>query len=291
MNANPANEHTTLEDHDDFGGLLRDVPNLLDRRKALQWIGGASLIGLLAACGSDASTSASSGSDASSGSSGSSERGADASSASTRASAGEEIPNETQGPFPADGSNGPNVLQENGIVRSDITRSIGSASGTAEGVPANIQLTVVDAATGNPLAGAAVYLWHCTAGGQYSVYEVEDENYLRGIQVADDAGKVTFDSIFPGCYPGRWPHCHFEVYSSVDDTTAGSKAIKISQLALPQADCEAIYEDSRYGSSLANLGQLSLTSDMVFRDGWDLQLATVSGDATKGTAVSLLVRV
>ena len=41
---------------------------------------------------------------------------------------------------------------------------------------------------------------------------VEDQNYLRGVQVADADGVVTFTSIFPACYAGRWPHIHFEVY-------------------------------------------------------------------------------
>lgn len=207
------------------------------------------------------------------------------------ASAGQEIPDETAGPYPADGSNGPNVLGEDGIVRSDLTTSIGSLSGTAAGVPTTVQLTVVDASTGSALPGVAVYLWHCTADGQYSMYEVTDQNYLRGIQVADDAGRVTFTTVFPGCYAGRWPHCHFEVYDDIADATAGSQAIKVSQLALPQADCEVVYADSRYGNSSRNLAQLSLSSDNVFRDGWEDQLATVAGSVQSGVTASLLVRV
>ena len=52
-----------------------------------------------------------------------------------------EIPEETAGPYPGDGSNGVNVLTESGIVRSDITSSFGSASGVAEGVPTTVKLT------------------------------------------------------------------------------------------------------------------------------------------------------
>ncbi len=143
---------------------------------------------------------------------------------------------ETAGPYPADGSNGPNFLNEEGIVRTDITSSVGSRSGTAVGVPTTLALTVVDAATGSPVPGAAMYLWHCTADGKYSIYEEDDQNYLRGVQVADDSGRVTFTTIFPGCYAGRWPHCHFEVYEGVDAATAGNQAISTSQLALPQAE-------------------------------------------------------
>ena len=207
------------------------------------------------------------------------------------ASPGAEIPDETAGPFPADGTNGPNVLDIDGVVRRDLTTSIGDLSGTAVGVPTTLQLTVVDASTGEPLPGAALYLWHCTADGRYTVYEVEDQNYLRGVQAADAAGRMTFTTVFPGCYRGRWPHAHFEIYASVDDAASGASPIKISQLALPQADCETVYADPDYGDSQANLGQLSLSTDGVFRDGWDEQLATVVGSLDQGFTASLLVRV
>ena len=121
-------------------------------------------------------------------------------------------------------------------MRSDIRSSIGSASGTAEGVPLTFELTVTDTAAGcAPLAGAAVYLWHCDREGGYSMYSegVEDENYLRGVQETDADGKLTFTSIFPACYSGRWPHVHFEVYASVADATGGGEPIATSQLALP----------------------------------------------------------
>lgn len=214
--------------------------------------------------------------------------GADARAAS---STDAEIPDEAAGPFPADGTNGPNLLDDDGVVRSNITSSVGSLSGAAEGVPASITLTVVDAATGSPKSGSAVYLWHCTADGRYSIYEIEDQNYLRGVQVADDAGHLTFHTVFPGCYPGRWPHCHFEIYESVDVASTGSAAFKTSQLALPQADCEIVYTDDRYGDSLSYLSELSLASDVVFADGWEDQLATVSGSIDAGYQVALLVRV
>ena len=276
---------THLDEHDDHGGLHRDIPKLITRRQAVMWAGGLSLAGILAACGSDSEGA----STASGSSTGVATPGSVA--ADSTASAGPEIPDETQGPFPADGSNGPNLLGTDGINRSDITSSIGGLSGTAEGVPMRLQLTVVNASDGSPLAGAAVYLWHCTADGRYSIYEISDQNYLRGVQAADDAGRIVFDTILPGCYPGRWPHCHFEVYGGLDAATSGQQATKTSQIALPQADCEAVYADARYGGSLSNLGRLSLASDGVFADGWQDQLATLSGSPDSGYTASLLVRV
>lgn len=276
-----ADHHTT--DHDDFGGLQRDGLNRdglnrVDRRQALLVLGGAGIMGLLAAC--------SPGTPDDSGASVTTRQPG-----TTAGGAGPAIAAETPGPFPADGTNGPNLLADGAVVRPNITSSIGDLTGTADGVPATVQLTIVDAVTGDPRPGAAVYLWHCTATGQYSIYEVRDQNYLRGVQVADDAGRLAFTTVFPGCYPGRWPHAHIEIYDSLSEADTGSNAVRTSQLALPQADCEAVYADTRYENSAGNLSRLSLNRDGVFADGWADQLATVSGSNDDGYTVSLLVRV
>jgi len=289
MTINP--QHTFEEEHDDHGGLHRDVPALVGRRDMLRIMGGLSLAGLLAACGVGANPASTTSSTAGSSITSSSGSSTIVGSSTSSATAGEEIPDETAGPYPADGSNGPNVLDDEGIVRSDITSSFGGSSGVAEGIPFAFNLSLVEAASGSAIPGAVVYLWHCTAGGQYSLYEIEDENFLRGVQVSDEAGRVSFTSIFPGCYAGRWPHAHFEVYSSLEEATAGSSAIKTSQLALPQTDCEAAYADRRYGNSAQNLSQLSLDTDNVFSDGWTDQLAALSGSQSDGYTASLLVRI
>jgi protocatechuate 3,4-dioxygenase beta subunit len=273
--------HAPEHDHDDHGGFLRDVPHLVGRRHALALLGGLGLAGALAACGQNGGAPSAASSSTSSPAAGGTVTG----------SAGEAIPEETQGPYPADGSNGPNVLTDGAIVRSDITTSVGDLSGTAAGVPLTYQLTVVDASTGAAIPGAALYLWTCTAEGRYSIYEVTDQNYLRGVQEADDNGRITFTAVFPGCYAGRWPHAHFEVFDSLDDATAGSAARRTSQLALPEGDCNAVYADSRYGNSASDLSRLSLDTDGIFRDGWADQLATVSGSVDDGYTASLLVRV
>ena len=220
--------------------------------------------------------------------------GAPSTAASAATSAG-EIPDETAGPYPGDGSNGPNVLAESGIVRNDIRSSFGSASGTAEGVPMTLELTLTDiAGGGKPFAGVAVYVWHCTREGEYSLYSpnVQDENFLRGVQVADAAGKVRFTSVFPGCYSGRWPHVHFEVYPDQAGIADAANAIATSQVALPQAACEQVYAQSGYQASVGNLARLSLASDNVFGDdSGALQLATTTGDVSGGYTVTLPVAV
>ncbi|MEJ7891727.1 MAG: hypothetical protein WKF94_03720 [Solirubrobacteraceae bacterium] len=63
------------------------------------------------------------------------------------------------------------MLTESGVVREDIASSFGDFSGVAEGVPPRIEMTLLDVSGGgSPLAGAAVYAWHCDAAGRYSLY-------------------------------------------------------------------------------------------------------------------------
>jgi len=158
-----------------------------------------------------------------------------------------------------------------------------------------LELTLTDLASGGkPFAGAAVYVWHCTREGEYSLYSpnVRDENFLRGVQVADSAGLVRFTSVFPGCYAGRWPHVHFEVYADQASIADASSAIATSQVALPKAACDQVYARSGYRASVANLARLSLADDNVFGDdGGARQLATTTGDPSAGFAVALAVPV
>ncbi|MET8547095.1 intradiol ring-cleavage dioxygenase [Micromonospora zamorensis] len=257
-------------------GLSFDLGTLLDRRQLLRALGlGAAVLGL-AACGSGSGGSASTPSSSASAASG-------------------EIPDETAGPYPGDGSNGPDVLEQSGIVRGDIRSSIGSASGTAEGVPLTIELTMRDLANGGKaFAGTAVYVWHCDRAGRYSMYSegVTDQNYLRGVQIADAAGRVRFTSIFPACYAGRWPHIHFEVYPDQASITDASRAVATSQVALPKSICDTVYAQPGYETSVANLAQVTLQDDNVFGDDDGVnQLGTVTGDITSGYTVSLDVGV
>lgn len=284
------------------------VPRLFGRRQViLGFAGGTGALALLAACGSDSTTTNSTTTisttpnsvaestqatiDTTATTQGSTAETVSTAAAVTETSPGAEIPDETAGPYPGDGTNGPNALADSGVVRNDIRTSFGSLSGTAEGIATTVSLTVVEADTGAPLPGAAVYLWHCDREGKYSMYDIESENYLRGVQVADDTGLITFTSIFPGCYAGRWPHAHFEVYSSLDEATVGTQAIKTSQMAYPEAACNEAYATSGYETSVQNLTRSTLASDNVFRDGVDDQMATITGSPEGGFVASLLVRV
>ena len=268
------------DDHDEFGGLHRDLREtgaVIDRRKALRLaarfgmsVGALQLLG----CGSSSDSTG-------------------VVDPNTGGACASKIPEETAGPYPADSSNGPSVLNQTGVVRSDIRTSFAGLSGTATGVPLTIALTIVSASTCAPLANRAVYLWHCDQAGRYSLYSAgaTNQNYLRGVQAADANGKVTFTSIFPACYAGRWPHIHFEVFPSLIAATNVANKIATSHLALPKATCDLVYATSGYQSSITNLSQVSLASDMVFSDGSSLELATITGSIATGLTATLTVAV
>ena len=293
--------HQGDEQHEHDLGLQHDLGTLerrglargMGRRGVLGVLGGLSVVAV-AGCASDESTATSTSSATPSGGppSGGPGGGGMGGDSSVQVADG-EIPEETAGPYPGDGSNGPDVLSESGVVRSDITTSFGSASGVAEGVPLTLRFRVYDL-TGDDvevLAGAALYAWHCDRDGAYSMYDgaAVDENYLRGVQESDADGWVELTTIFPGCYAGRWPHVHFEVYESLDAATSVSNKLRTSQLAFPQDVCESVYATSGYESSVGNLAQVSLDSDGIFSDGYSLQMATMKGSVTDGYTATLNV--
>jgi len=268
-------------------GLAFDVETLLNRRQVLRAMGyGAVGAGLFALVGCGPAIS--------SATPGATAGGALPTSSATLAEC-TTIPEETAGPYPGDGTNGPDVLNQSGVVRADIRSSFGSSTMVASGVPLTIRLAILDLAKRcAPIDGAAVYLWHCDQAGRYSLYSAgaTNENYLRGVQAAGADGIVTFTSIFPACYPGRWPHIHFEVYPSLEKATDAGNKIATSQIALPEDICSQVYTTSGYEQSVQNLAGVSLARDNVFGDdGGVHELGAISGAIASGLTVDLSVPV
>src|SRR5215471_21726120 len=239
--------------HEDahHAGLQQDLQMMvernLQRRQALAWLLAGGSAALLVGCGGGSSSASTGGSGTSSSSSSSSSSGGTGTSSACVADA-----SETNGPYPSDGSNTvngmvSNVLQQTGIVRSDIRSSFGSSTNTTGGVPLTLTLNLVNSNNScAALSGYAVYLWHCTRDGLYSLYSngVQNENFLRGVQVTDASGQVKFTTVFPGCYAGRYPHIHFEVYPSLAMATLYTNRVLTSQLALPRDVCSSVYQNA-----------------------------------------------
>lgn len=274
--------------HEDVAdqGLAFDLGTLLNRRRALGILGAGSGVMLLAACTGNSTAGPQGGATSSATAS------ASPSPTATRTYS-TEMPQETAGPYPGDGSNGQDVLEVSGVERRDITTSIGGGA-AVDGVAMTLTMNIVDMVEDNgPMTGAAVYVWHCDPDGNYSMYSdgVTQETYLRGVQVVGKDGTVTFTSVVPGCYAGRWPHIHFEVFPDIGSVTDAGNAVLTSQIAIPQAMATAVYKDSRYPDSAANMSRVSLTSDNVFSDGTDMQLPRVTGGVSGGYTLTIDVPV
>lgn len=249
-----------------MSALARDLDTMIGRRKALGTLALGFGGSLMAACGGRAVAAA-------------------------EAAACIATPTEIKGPFPADGSNGRprriNVLDLDGVIRRDIRPSFAGLGGVAEGVPVDLELRLLSLGGCAPMTGHAIYLWQNDAAGEYSLYTKPQANYLRGLQATDGQGVARFTSIVPGCYGGRYPHCHFEVYRSMDAARRGEEPLLVSQLAFPGKQCRAVYQgDDRYGDSLIQLDRLPLERDFVFGDAAADTLAAqtiaLSGDARRG---------
>lgn len=124
------------------------------------------------------------------------------------------------------------------MVRSDITEG-------RPGAPVDLILRVIEHGPCTPIANARVDVWHADAGGVYSGYAGQGDNrdvstkgatYLRGTQLTDSDGRVTFRSVYPGWYPGRTPHIHVKVF--LDQTT-----VLTGQIYFPDDVSARVYRD------------------------------------------------
>lgn len=198
---------------------------------------------------------------------------ADTSSAGTSTGSCTVVPSETEGPFP--------TKVPASYVRSDIREGKAGYLLTAT-------LTITNSNAGCAgLTGVLVDIWHCDAEGNYSEYGgtgMQSTNYtglhfLRGRQVTDVNGQVSFTSIFPGWYTGRATHIHVHVYK------ADGTSLKVTQIAFPEGTGSALAAVNGYAKGLT--GYTTNAQDNVFSDGVALELATVTGSTTNGFVLAI----
>ena len=139
--------------------------------------------------------------------------------------------------------------------------------------------------------GYAVYLWHCDREGEYSMYTGPDhENYLRGVQATDTNGSVTFTTIFPAGYSGRWPHIHFEVYPTLAARPRREQDRHVAARAARGGVQHGVRDHRLQPERHEPRGDVA-ARDNVFSDGVTLQTPRVTGNTTAGYVATLLVAV
>jgi protocatechuate 3,4-dioxygenase beta subunit len=111
------------------------------------------------------------------------------------------------------------------------------------GVPLTLRLRVIEAGPCTALSGARIDIWHCDARGIYSAFpgqgdrhniDTSSATFLRGTQTTDKAGWAEFTTIYPGWYPGRATHIHFQIFTD-------EKTVLVGQTFFPEALNEFIY--------------------------------------------------
>jgi protocatechuate 3,4-dioxygenase beta subunit len=171
-------------------------------------------------------------------------------------------PSETAGPFPTKNSSNFAIKD----IRSDRT-----------GVPMLANITIKNKNTGcTALKDVLVDIWHCDADGNYSQYGGSVSlNFLRGRQTTDANGLASFQTIFPGWYPGRATHIHVAIY-----TTSG-KTLLTSQIAFPASICDTVFTGA---TNFYKKGKADTTNerDGIFSDGYATELAGVTGSVKDG---------
>jgi protocatechuate 3,4-dioxygenase beta subunit len=153
-----------------------------------------------------------------------------------------------------------------GLVRRNIT-------GGRKGTPLTLAFTVVDAAACRAIKGAVVELWHCDAAGVYSGVQGNSGTFLRGLQKADAAGKVRFETIVPGWYRGRTPHIHLKVF-------VGGNEVHTGQVFFRPAVLRSVYAQGAYAARGQN--DTSNAADSIYREAGERAIVPL---ARKGAGV------
>lgn len=182
----------------------------------------------------------------------------------------------TQGPFWVDEK----------LNRSDI-RPDSETGAIQTGIPLTLTINLQDAsASCTPQIGAYVDIWHANAQGAYSDVSGSGNpnnigvDWLRGYQVSDDNGQVTFTTIYPGWYVWRTIHIHFRVRLTLADDTEVNFT---SQLFFDESVNSAVVATSAYSKS----GTRTTNSTDSLYD--DALLVPLTGNTANGYAGSFTV--
>jgi protocatechuate 3,4-dioxygenase beta subunit len=181
-------------------------------------------------------------------------------------------PSEMEGPYPLDLSSKPQFF------RQDITEG-------KPGVPLKVTFKVVNFNNKClPVANIRVDAWQCDAEGLYSGHpnqtghnkppqDLRGKTYLRGIQLTDSNGEVTFNTIYPGWYPGRAVHIHMNFF-------VNSKKGFTTQAAFPDALTKEVFtKNAVYGGQA---DRVNATDMGIFSDGVQYQTFTITPNSATG---------
>jgi protocatechuate 3,4-dioxygenase beta subunit len=152
----------------------------------------------------------------------------------------------TEGPFFVD-----EKLNRSNILGTTSRKAV--TGGTQLKIKVQVLKLVDDAY--KPFTEAQVDLWHCDVEGVYSDVShpmnhenTSGQNWLRGYQITDAKGGAVFETIVPGCYPGRAPHIHFKVRKH--NAATNKTADMTSQMFFAEVDARKVYAQKPYSGAI-----------------------------------------
>lgn len=181
----------------------------------------------------------------------------------------------TEGPF----------FEDELLFRSDIRTDPGTG-GVSAGVPLTLTLNIFSTSGSDciPLSGAIVDIWHCDAAGNYSDEPAGAGNgntlglkNLRGYQLTDSNGSVTFTTIYPGWYSGRTVHIHYKVRLFAGATRTYDFT---SQLFFDDTLTDQVYTQAPYNSRGTRNTRNS--NDGIYQSGGSALILSLAPDGRGG---------
>src|SRR5204863_3232108 len=145
-----------------------------------------------------------------------------------------------------------------------------------------LRLTVVNASTCRPIAGAKVDVWHANALGVYSGVQGNTGTFMRGVQPTNAHGHALFETVYPGWYTGRTVHVHVKVH-------LGGNVVHTGQLFFSDALTDSAYKAAPY-SSRPNR-DVRNAADSIFVNGGRKSLLSVRKRSAAGYVGSLTMGV
>lgn len=190
------------------------------------------------------------------------------------------LPQQTEGPY----------FLDSRLLRSDIRQDPATGlikAGAPLAVSLNISQMKADGSCA-ALPGAEVHLWQCDAMGEYSgvkdrLFDNTGKTFLRGHQITDAAGAVSFTTIYPGWYPGRAVHIHFKVRTPAESARAYEFT---SQFYFDEAFTDRVFKATPYSTHAGS--RTRNEQDSIYRNGGS-QLMLPVREAGNGYAAAFNV--
>ena len=206
-------------------------------------------------------------------------------------------PRRPAGPYPADGTNGPErAHRERRRAQRHPRRASARSSTSPTGVPLTIKLTIVDSASDGAAARRRRRLPLALRPGG-PLLAVLAGRHRRELPAGRPGGRRRRHAHVHEHLPGRptpaagRTSTSRSTRASAEATTAGRK-LATSQLALPRGrPATPCTPPTATRRASATWPRSRSTSDNVFRDGVELQTPTVSGSVESGVAIALTVAV